>query len=256
MGMTGATSPATITGTLVQHTAENLCGLVICQLAKRGAPVIFGGSPSSFDMRKGTTPMGALETMMIDMAYAQVGKNLGLPTHAYMGLSDAKVIDAQAGFESALGVVLAALAGINVVSGAGMLNFESTQSLEKLVIDNEICGLAYRLIAGIAQRDEPMALPFYEALSASSQFLSLPHTKQWYRKEHTLAGLVDRDTYEDWLAAGRKTLADRAAEDVVRRLKEAPAVSVDSVLRKELERIMGAEARGAGLARLPEVGID
>jgi trimethylamine--corrinoid protein Co-methyltransferase len=171
-----------------------------------------------------------------------------------MGLTDAKVIDAQAGFEAALGAVLAALAGINVVSGPGMMNFESTQSLEKLAIDNEVCGMAYRLIAGVAQRDEPMALPFFEALSASSQFLSLPHTKQWYRKEHTLAGLVDRDTYEDWLAAGRKTIADRAAADVERRLKETPPALVEASVRKELERIMGAEAAAAGLSRLPEVG--
>lgn len=253
MGMTGATSPATITGTLVQHTAENLCGLTLCQLTRNGAPVIFGGSPSSFDMRKGTTPMGAVETMMIDVAYAQIGKSLGLPTHAYMGLSDAKVIDAQAGFEAALGAVLAALAGINVVSGPGMLNFESTQSLEKLAIDDEICGMAYRLIAGVSQRDDPMALPFFEALSASSQFLSLPHTKAWYRKEHSLARLVDRDTYEDWLAAGRRTIADRAAADVERRLSAAPPAALDPRLREELERIMAAEARAAGLDRLPEV---
>jgi len=85
MGMTGATSPVTITGTLVQHVAENLCGLIICQLAHKGAPVIFGGSPSSFDMRKGTTPMGAIETMMIDSGYTQIAKHLNLPTHAYMG---------------------------------------------------------------------------------------------------------------------------------------------------------------------------
>ena len=96
MGMTGATSPVTLAGTLVQHVAENLCGLVICQLAKKGSPVIFGGSPSSFDMRKGTTPMGAVETMMIDSAYAQIAKYLNLPTHAYMGLSDAKINDSQA----------------------------------------------------------------------------------------------------------------------------------------------------------------
>jgi trimethylamine--corrinoid protein Co-methyltransferase len=253
MGMTGATSPATIAGTLVQHTAENLCGLAICQLAKRGAPVIFGGSPSSFDMRKGTTPMGAIETMMIDMAYAQIGKTLGLPTHAYMALTDAKVIDAQAGFEAALGAVLAALAGINVVSGPGMMNFESTQSLEKLVIDNEVCGMAYRLAAGIAQRDDPMALPLFETLSASTQFLSLPHTRQWYRKEHTLPGLIDRDTYEDWLAAGAKTIADRAAEEVQKRLAETPLDPINDGLRQALERIMGDEARRAGLNRLPQV---
>jgi trimethylamine--corrinoid protein Co-methyltransferase len=101
--LTGATSPVTIAGTLVQHVAENLSGLTICQVAAKGAPVIFGGSPASFDMRKGTTPMGAVETMMIDLAYAQIGKFLKLPTHAYMGLSDAKVNDAQAGFETAWG---------------------------------------------------------------------------------------------------------------------------------------------------------
>ncbi|MQY57683.1 hypothetical protein GH140_05770, partial [bacterium] len=107
MGLTGATSPVTIAGTLVQHVAENLSGLVICQLAKKGAPVIFGGSPSSFDMRKGTTPMGAIETMMIDSAYTQIGKFFNLPTHAYMGLSDSKINDSQAGFETGIGAVLA-----------------------------------------------------------------------------------------------------------------------------------------------------
>lgn len=115
MGMTGATSPVTIAGTLVQHIAENLAGVVICQLAKKGAPVIFGGSPSSFDMRKGTTPMGAIETMMIDSGYAQIGKHLNLPTHAYMGLSDTKINDNQAGLETGIGAVLAALSGINVM---------------------------------------------------------------------------------------------------------------------------------------------
>jgi trimethylamine--corrinoid protein Co-methyltransferase len=196
--------------------------------------------------------MGAIETMMIDMAYAQIGKALGLPTHAYMGLTDAKIIDAQAGFEAALGAVLAALAGINVVSGPGMMNFESTQSLEKLAVDHEICGMAYRLIEGIAQRDSPMALPLFEALSASTQFLSLPHTKLWYRKEHTRPSLIDRDTYEDWLASGRKSMADRAAEDVRKRLAQTPPNQAPEPVRKDLERIMLGAAKAAGLNRLPE----
>jgi len=76
----------------VQLTAENLSGIVIHQLAHPGSPIIFGGSPAAFDMRKGTTPMGAVETMMIAASYVQVGKHLGLPTHAYMGLSNAKIV--------------------------------------------------------------------------------------------------------------------------------------------------------------------
>ncbi|OGD30339.1 MAG: hypothetical protein A2Y56_08970 [Candidatus Aminicenantes bacterium RBG_13_63_10] len=251
MGMTGATSPVTLAGTLVQHTAENLAGLVICQLARPGAPVIFGGSPSSFDMRKGTTPMGAVETMMIDMSYAQVGKHLRLPTHAYMGLSDAKVNDSQAGLETGLGAVLAALAGINVVSGAGMMNFESCQSLEKLAIDDEICGMAYRLLRGVAHREDPMAVHLYEASASKTNFLAHPHTRKWYRLEHSFPALADRDTYDAWAELGKKTMADRAADRVKSILKEhQPELLSDDMLRT-LRDIMTRTAHGHGLPSLP-----
>ncbi len=251
MGMTGATSPVTIAGTLVQHVAENLSGLVISQLARPGAPVIFGGSPSSFDMRRGTTPMGAIETMMIDVAYAQIGKYLKLPTHAYMGLSDSKVNDSQAGLETGIGAVLAALAGINVVSGPGMLNFESSQSLEKLVIDNEICGLAYRLIEGISQRDEPLALDVFDSLGEEMQFLTLAHTRKWYRLEHTFPVVTDRETYDAWTELGKKTMADRASDRVKQLIEQNPPALPEAALIQELQKIIIGEARKAGLERLP-----
>ncbi len=255
MGMTGATSPVTITGTLVQHVAENLSGLVIVQLANPGAPVIFGGSPSSFDMRKGTTPMGAIETMMIDMAYAELGKKLGLPTHAYMALSDAKTIDAQAGTETTAGAILAALAGVNVVSGPGMLAFESAQSLEKLVIDDSICGQALRLIEGISQRDESMALQFFQQEGPFPNFLTLPHTRQWYRKEHRYFPLLDRDTYDAWVAAGKKDIATRAKEEVERLLtKNEPNLLPEAQVR-QLREIMESEAMRHGLDKLPPLNV-
>ena len=251
MGMTGATSPVTLAGTLVQHTAENLSGLVICQLARPGSPVIFGGSPSSFDLRKGTTPMGAVETMMIDLGYTQIGKHLRLPTHAYMALSDAKVNDSQAGLETGMGALLAALAGVNVVSGPGMMNFESCQSLEKLVIDNEICGMAYRLIQGIAHREEPMAAHLFESMPSGMNFLAHPHTRQWYRQEHTFPSLADRETYDAWAAKGKKTMAERAGEEVRRALKEhQPEILPEDKLR-ELKEIIVRYARSLGMAVLP-----
>jgi len=253
MGMTGATSPVTIAGTLVQHVAENLCGLVICQLAKKGAPVIFGGSPSSFDMRKGTTPMGAIETMMIDSAYSQVAKHLNLPSHAYMGLSDSKLNDSQSGFETGMGAVIAALSGINVISGPGMLNFESCQSLEKMVIDNEICRMAYRLVEGISQRDDPIALNLFENFTAETQFLSMPHTRKWYREEHTFSAVIDRDTYDAWVSLGKKSMADRASEEVERLLQENPPAFLEGDAGQELKKIMLADAKNNGVSSLPEM---
>ncbi len=255
MGMTGATSPVTIAGTLVQHVAENFCGIVICQLANKGAPVVFGGSPSSFDMRKGTTPMGAIETMMIDSAYSQIAKHLGLPSHAYMGLSDAKIIDSQAGLETGIGAVLAALSGINVISGPGMLDFESCQSLEKLVVDNEICGMAYRLIAGIAQRDDPIALDLFKNFTAETQFLTMPHTRSWYREEHIFPKVIDRDTYDYWISLGKKPISERASEEVKKLLSDNPPDVVDQAVQEDLHSIMLSDAKNYGLSALPEKGL-
>jgi trimethylamine--corrinoid protein Co-methyltransferase len=253
MGMTGATSPVTLAGTLVQHVAENLGGLVICQLAKKGSPVIFGGSPSSFDMRRGTTPMGAIETMMLDSAYSQIGKYLNLPTHAYMGLSDAKINDSQAGLETGIGAVLAALSGINVVSGPGMLNFESCQSFEKLIIDNEICGMAYRLLKGISQRESPLAQNLFENITQQTEFLTLDHTRKWYKEEHTYPLIIDRDTFDTWVSLGKKSLSDRASEEVEKILVNNPPPLPDADIRKDLEKIMLADAQANGVSSLPRL---
>jgi len=253
MGMTGATSPVTLAGTLVQHVAENLCGLVICQLAKKGSPVIFGGSPSSFDMRKGTTPMGAVETMMIDSAYAQIAKYLNLPTHAYMGLSDAKINDSQAGLETGIGAILAALSGINVISGPGMLNFESCQSLEKLVIDNEICNMAYRLIRGISLRELPLIQDLFENFTQDTEFLTKDHTRKWYQQEHTYPLVIDRDTYDTWAALGKKSMVTRASEEVAKLLSENPPNLLDADVRKDLEDVMLADAKANDVPEIPKL---
>jgi len=99
MPLTGAAAPITLLGAVVQHAAETLAGVVISQAVQAGVPVIWGGSPSAFDMRHSTTPMGSIDTMLIDLGYTEIGKHLNLPTHAYMGMSDAKLLDAQTGLE-------------------------------------------------------------------------------------------------------------------------------------------------------------
>ena len=129
MPLAGAAAPITLLGSVVQHAAECISGMTIHQLAKPGSPIVWGGAPAIMDMRQGTTPMGAVETAMIDAAYAQVGKSFGFPTHTYLGASDSKVVDYQAGMESSTTAMIGALAGINMISGAGMLDFLACMSL-------------------------------------------------------------------------------------------------------------------------------
>jgi len=252
MPMAGATSPVTLREVVVQHCAESLSGVVIHQLASPGAPIVYGGSPSALDMRHGTTPMGAIETMMVDVAYAQVGKQLGLPTHAYMALSDAKSVDFQAGLESGLGAVLAALAGINMVSGPGMLDFESCQSLEKLVLDNEACGMALRLARGISERPGPAAPELLQAVVEAGHFLSNPHTRSNYREELYLPGpTIDRSTYGDWESRGAPSAHEVARAAVQKILGKGNPAPLDDKLRRELDRLIIADARAAGMELAP-----
>ena len=253
MPLAGATAPVTLAGALVQLTAENLSGIVIHQLVRPGAPIIFGGSPAAFDMRKGTTPMGAMETMMINAAHVQIGKHLGLPTHAYLGQSDAKIVDGQAGLETGMSALSAALAGANVISGPGMLDFESCQSLEKLVVDNELCGLTLRLARGIEARDDFPALPHFEELVSEGHLLIAKHTRKHLRAEHHFPGpVIERANLARWRDEGATTLGERAHREVARIIDAHEPNGLPDDVRAELVRLMEAEAARHGMDRLPE----
>ena len=252
MPLSGFVAPVTLVGTLIQHTAETLSGLAISQLTRPGVPVLWGGSPAIFDVRYETTPMGAVETMMICCAYNEIGKHLGLPTQAYIGLSDAKQLDSQAGLESSMGATLAVLAGINNVSGPGMLDFESCFSLEKLVVDNEICGMALRAARGIEPRDDFPALPRFEELLAEKHLLIADHTRKHLSGEHLFPGaVIDRANRSRWQEEGSRTLQERAQAEIARHLDEYEPSRLPDDVKTELTRLMAAEARRHGLDTLP-----
>ncbi|MHC4785135.1 MAG: trimethylamine methyltransferase family protein [Planctomycetota bacterium] len=252
MPLAGFVAPVTLVGTLVQHTAETLSGIVISQLTNPGAPMLYGGSPAIFDIRYETTPMGAVETMMICCAYNEIGKHLGLPTQAYIGLSDAKQLDAQAGLESSMGATLAALAGINNISGPGMLDFESCFSLEKLVVDNEICGMSLRAAKGIEPREDFPAQPRFEELLAEKHLLISDHTRRHLRQEHLFPGpVIDRANRSRWREEGSLTLHQRANAQVQQKLDEYEPSRLPDTVKAELTALMEGEARRHGMDSLP-----
>jgi trimethylamine--corrinoid protein Co-methyltransferase len=252
MPLSGFVAPVTLVGTLVQHTAETLSGVVISQLTNPGTPALYGGSPAVFDMRYETTPMGAVETMMIDCAYNEIGKHLGLPTQAYMAMSDAKLLDAQTGLESSMGATLAALAGVNNVSGPGMIDFESCFSLEKLVLDNEICGMTRRLVAGIEPRDDFPALPRFQELLEEQHLLISKHTREHLRHEHYMPGpSIDRANRSRWREEGSKTLGERAHSEVERLVAQYTPSTLSDETKRDLTKLMAAEARRYGMDTLP-----
>jgi len=253
MPLSGFMAPVTLVGSVIQHAAETLSGVVISQIAKPGAPMLWGGSPAIFDVRFETTPMGAVETMMLDCANSEVGKRLGLPTQGYIALSDAKRLDAQAGFETTMGATLAALSGINSVSGPGMLDFESCQSLEKLVFDNEVCGMAFRLIRGVEPRDDFPARPLFEELFREKHLLIAKHTRRHLKAEITFPGpVIDRANLSRWTEDGAVELGPRARSEVARLLAAYVPSGLAEDRKAGLIERMTREAAAHGTARLPE----
>ena len=253
MPLTGFMAPVTLTGTLVQHTAETLSGVVISQLSSPGAPMLYGGSPAVFDIRYETTPMGAIETMMIDCAYNEIGKYLGIPTQAYISLSDAKHLDSQAGLESGIGATLAALSGINNISGPGMLDFESCQSLEKLIIDNEICGMTLRLTKGIEPKEDFPSLPRLKELLQEGHLLISEHTMKYLDSEIYMPGkVINRANLSRWQAEGETTINDIAHGEVKTLISAYKPTTMANDVKNELVRLMEAEAKKHGQDSLPQ----
>lgn len=254
MPLAGATAPVTLLGALVQHTAENLSGLVIHQLSRPGASVVWGGAATIFDMRTGVTRMGAIETAMLAAGFAQIGRRLGLPTHAYLAASDAKIVDAQAGLESGISAVLGALAGVNMISGAGMLDFLACFSAEKLVVDAEAIAMAQRLLQGLQPRTATLATESFAQAGPTGDFLALPATRQWFRQEQLIpSAVIDHGTLRAWQEAGAPDAFARAQARVADLLARYRRPELAPDVERQFLAIVEREARRAELARLPGI---
>ncbi len=235
----GLVAPVTTVGATVFHTVDVLAGITMAQVIRPGAPVMFGGAPAAFHMKKASSPMSAIEAFALDAAYVEVGKRLGLPTQSYMALSDSPVLDAQAGAETFGSALIAALAGVNSVSGPGMLDFLLVFSLPKLVADDDWCGQALRFVREVRPLDDLPVRDLVDGLMADLHLIMAPHTTAHWEQELYLPSPVTvRDNREAWLKAGGKDLAARAADEVDRRLARYRPVETDPAVDAELRRII------------------
>jgi trimethylamine:corrinoid methyltransferase-like protein len=254
MPLAGVAAPVTLVGAIVQHAAESLAGVVLHQLAAAGAPIVWGGAPTIVDMRTGSTPMGAIETAMIDAGYTAVGRSLGLPTHAYLGATDSKIVDAQAGLETGMTALVGGLAGIDMISGAGMLDFLLAQSPEKLVIDADAIGMVQRLLRGIGTPTETLATGFFEAAGPEGRFLELQDTRRLFRGEQFLPSpIIDRSSRRAWLDAGGQDAFARARSRVDELIAGRRLPELDPDIAAALVATVRAAGAPFGLAGLPGV---
>ncbi len=248
----GLIAPVTLVGATVFHVADVLAGLTMVQIVKPGTPVLFGGAPAAFHMQTAVAPMAAIESLKLNVAYVQVAKSLNLPTQAYMALSEGKFVDAQAGAETFGSALLAALAGVNSVSGPGMLDYVLTFSLEKLVADNEWCGQALHFVRQTQVMDDLPTLDLARELLAEQHLITAAHTlTHWPQELYLTKPTTDRTNRETWQKLGGHTFEQRAKLEVVERLAKYEPVETDTAVLAEMQRLIKS-----GLVKqveLPEV---
>lgn len=243
----GATSPAALAGSLVQINAEELSGLVYCQLVKPGTPVVLGYVPSVSDLRTGNFVGGAPEFALMHAAVAQLGQFYNLPVYNSSGLTDAKLPDVQAGYEKGITGVTAALAGANYIHhSAGLLESMLSVAYEQFVIDDDINGAIMRMVRGIEVTDETLSVDVIEQVCrGEGHYLGTQQSLQMMQTEYYYPHTGDRQRRQDWEEEGSQDMRQRArqrARQILRSHQPQGLPSdVDDAIRSRFEILLPQE---------------
>jgi trimethylamine--corrinoid protein Co-methyltransferase len=208
----GATAPVTLAGAVALAIAEGLMNITLAQLRKPGTPCFMACNISYFDMSTTMLSMGAPECSLGFAAQAEVARSFGLPTWGLAGATDAKVLDAQAGIESAFSILAQGLAGLNLIHDVGYMDMGMVCSAEMLVMGDEVIGMTRRFIEGVEVTRETLARGVVEKVGPGGHFLAEKHTLEHFRKELWVPKLLTRQPYGRWVKSGSKEMAQRVAE--------------------------------------------
>lgn len=236
--MLGASGPVTLEGILVQTVAESLAGLVIFQKKKAGAKFIFGGDTTVMDMNTNIFRYGAPELNVLNQALADMAHFYHLPFFCIAGASDSKVLDAQAGLESALSIYMATLNGCNIIHDCGYLEYGSTSSFESILLADEIINLVAFMLRPLDFNDRTVALDVVERVMAGSNFLMEEHTAENFRKSLWFPRFLNRERYQSWEEEGKKDLAVKLNQEAKEIFKNHRPVSLPDETIKAIDRIV------------------
>ena len=247
--MAGTTGPATIAGSLALQNAEVLAGIILAQSINPGTPVVYGSTSAISDMAEASLSIGNPECALFVSASAQLARFYGLPSRGGGGLSDSKLADAQAGYESMMTLMAAGTTGINfVLHAAGILEFYNAVSYEKFMVDDEIAGMVLRYIRGINFSEEKLAFEVINQVGPGGHFLCEEHTLENYKSESRRAKLSDRKSYGLW-SLNKHDAKKRAKESWENILSSYKAPKLDTKINDSLLRFMDNRSKGYKVKR-------
>jgi trimethylamine--corrinoid protein Co-methyltransferase len=233
----GSTSPVTLAGNVLTHVAETMAGICLVQCINRGAPGICGSVGSIPNLRTLDHLAGPIERAMVNAASSQMAQHFGIPMYSTGGTTDAKEVDVQCAYETAMSSVLVAMSGANYIHDiAGLMESDLSVSYEKLVIDNEILGMNQRVLRGIEVTDDTLAVDLIakvcEETDSNRHFLAEFHTAEHMRSEFFFPEIANREkravysSEDNALARARAVVAEIRSAEPVSRLDAAARAKI------------------------------
>jgi trimethylamine--corrinoid protein Co-methyltransferase len=236
----GLTSPMSMAGTLAQGNAEFLAISILMQMIREGTPTIYATLPTVADMRTGAYASGGIECGMLHMAFAQMARFYNVPSGGYIGLSNSKINDAQAGYETGMSTVAGVLAGADMLNMGGLLDALKIFDFAKAVIDDEIAQMLKRLKRGILFSEDELALQVISQTRPGGSFMMTSHTAKRMRSEALLPRLADREAREIWEKKGCLDTHARAMQ----RVNEILAHNGTEIISAELDQKLHEQFKG------------
>jgi trimethylamine--corrinoid protein Co-methyltransferase len=234
--MAGSTGPVMLPAMLVQQNAEILAGIALTQLIAPGTPAIYGSTSTNMDMRTGAMAIGSPELSLVIGATAQMARHYGLPCRSGGALSDSHSPDARAGYESSFSLLTAFNSGIDLIlHSGGILSSFLVFSREKLVLDDDLCGMARRFSDGLSVNEETLGLASITNVAEAGNYLKDPMTIARCRTEFWKPATYSRDSVQNWIAVGRPDAAEQAAERAEQLLASYEPPDIDQGIEKRLE---------------------
>jgi trimethylamine--corrinoid protein Co-methyltransferase len=236
----GLTSPMSMSGSLVQGNAEFLAGLMLMQMSKEGTPTIYATLGTVADMRSGAYTSGAIECGMLHMAFSQLAKFYNVPCGGYIGLTNSKLNDAQAGYETGMSGIAGLLSGMDMFNIGGLIDALKTFDFAKAVIDDEMALMMKRMKRGISFNEEDLALDLIKEIGPGGSFITAKHTISRMKTEAVMTKIADRDARTIWEKKGATDTQTRA----MKKVKDVMAANTASLIAPEIEEKLRASFPG------------
>ena len=236
----GLTSPMSMAGTIAQGNAEFLAIATLMQMCREGTPLIYATLATVADMRTGAYASGGIECGMLHMAFAQMAHFYNVPCGGYIGLTNSKVNDAQAGYETGMSGIAGVLAGMDMFNIGGLIDALKTFDFAKAVIDDEMALMMKRMKRGINFSEDELAVDLIKEIGPGKSFIVNPHTVKRMKTEAILTKMADRDARSAWEKKGSMDIHARA----MNRIKEIMIQNTSSLIPAEIDEKLYKEFPG------------